>query len=406
MASTPATSTTKAWAYTKAGLPGQVLRLTTTHPQPPFPPTPPPKKKGNGESPAHQEEHILVRVSYAALNPGEVVVMNFIPAIFRSAAVKALGGASVPAYDLVGTVIDISPPPLPPSSSTVNNANTSLKKGDAVVAFLPLAYKLATGVGALQETVAFPAKYAVRVPENKAPREAAGLLLTACTAVQMVEAAAVKKGDRVLVYGGSGGVGSMLVQVARDVVKGGDGDGDGEVVVVCSGRNGEAVRGMGGDEIIDYTLFSPIEDELARRFGNKPVDAILDGYGNQAVYKSSARYLKPDGIYSAAGVHSTGGFATWPALKAGFAMLGNALWPKSPWLGGTGRTWKAAAMMDPGRELMERVVRMLADGKLRVVVDSEWAFENVQEAYDVLLSGRARGKVIVKVNDGGDDAAH
>ncbi len=58
-------------------------------------------------------------------------------------------------------------------------------------------------------------------------------------------------------------------------------------------------------------------------------------------------------------------------------------------------------MMDPGLEFMERVVALFGEGKLKVVVDSEWEFEQVLEAYDVLLSGRAKGKIIIRV-DGGD----
>jgi NADPH:quinone reductase-like Zn-dependent oxidoreductase len=56
-------------------------------------------------------------------------------------------------------------------------------------------------------------------------------------------------------------------------------------------------------------------------------------------------------------------------------------------------------MMDPGLEMLERVVKLFGEGKLRVAVDSEWPFDKVHEAFDVLKAGHAAGKVIIKVNE-------
>ncbi|KAK3328290.1 hypothetical protein B0T19DRAFT_186331 [Cercophora scortea] len=384
----PPPATTKAWSYTKGGFPRQALKLTTTHPLPVFPPN---------DTAAANEEWLLVRVSYAALNPGDILVMNVLPAALRKTKTM------VPGYDIVGTVLDVWTPPSSTQAATTTTSSTAnppprFSVGDSIIAFIVLSHMLRTGAGGLQGVVAFPARFAVPLPRGKSPREAAGLFLAACTAAQQVVEAGVGTGDRVLVFGASGGVGSMAVQIARETVGAG-----GTVLAVCSGRNVEMVKGLGADEVIDYTQFAKVEDELARRFGDQPFDAIVDGFGSQAVYKSCARYLKPGGIYSAAGVHASS-MSVGPVLKSGLVMFANAIWPRSVWLGGTGRTWKAVSMMDPGRELMERLVGMFGEGKLRVAVDSEWPFEQVLEAYDVLVSGRARGKVIIKVNgEGGGD---
>jgi NADPH:quinone reductase-like Zn-dependent oxidoreductase len=119
-----------------------------------------------------------------------------------------------------------------------------------------------------------------------------------------------------------------------------------------------------------------------------------------SIYTHCAEYLKPEGVYSSVGV-KLGGFSVLNALSAVWKMQINALWPKTPWLGGTGRTWMLTSMMDPGVELMQGVVDLLADGKLSVLVDSEWPFEQVLDAYDVVMSGRAKGKVIIKVSQEG-----
>jgi NADPH:quinone reductase-like Zn-dependent oxidoreductase len=150
--------------------------------------------------------------------------------------------------------------------------------------------------------------------------------------------------------------------------------------------------------VIDYTQYPDLPGELTRRFRDQPFDNIIDAYGNQQLYKRCAQYLKPEGMYNAAAIHYND-YTTWELVKSGLSLVGNAIWPRSPWLGGTGRTWKSTNMMDPGLEMLERVVKLFGEGKLRVAVDSEWPFDKVLEAFDVLKGGHAAGKVIIKVNE-------
>jgi NADPH:quinone reductase-like Zn-dependent oxidoreductase len=123
-------------------------------------------------------------------------------------------------------------------------AGARFNPGDAVVGFVPFPHALATGMGALQGVVAIPARRAVGIPEGKTLRDAAGLLITACTADIQVSQCEVKKGQRVLVVGASGGVGTMAVQMVRDRV-----GSEGRVVAVCSGKNEAMVKGLGADEV-------------------------------------------------------------------------------------------------------------------------------------------------------------
>ncbi|KAJ4288252.1 Phosphatidylinositol transfer protein (PITP) [Collariella sp. IMI 366227] len=211
------------------------------------------------------------------------------------------------------------------------------------------------------------ARYVVKIPKGKTLRAAAGLLPTACTAKAQVDDARLEEGQRVLVIGASGGVGTMAVQMVRE-------------------------------KVVDYTLYKDLPSELARRFGEKKFDAVLDTFGNQAVYKRCAQYLKPEGLYSAASVHYDD-YTFWKLMKSGLTIMANSIWPKTPWLGGTGRTWKAVSMMDPGMDMMEGIVKMFGENKLRVVVDSEWPFEKAHDALDVLATGHAAGKVLIKVNE-------
>lgn len=80
-------------------------------------------------------------------------------------------------------------------------------------------------------------------------------------------------------------------------------------------------------------------------------------------------------------------------------MQVNALWPRATWLGGTGRTWKGATVMGATVEEMAAMVALLAEGKMRVVVGSEWRMEDVQEGYKILQSGRTTGKIVIKIDE-------
>ncbi|KAM7218908.1 Reticulon-4-interacting protein 1-like [Rhypophila decipiens] len=449
---TTPTKTIKAWTYTKGGLPRDCLHLTTHHPYPEFPPPSQQSPGAGNKSPKEQEKWLLVKVTYAALNPGEVLLMNLLPPLMSLTFSKSAGVPQVPGYDLTGTVLDSSPSSeeADPSSSRAGDddegaRSNKFKKGCKVVAFLPVGFILSSKSGALQEVISFPAKYAVLLPDKVASsppsgttsrssantqggidKLAAGLFLAGCTALTQIRDAALQPGHKVLVYGASGGIGSMAVQLAREAV-----GPEGKVVGVCSTRNLKPVFELGCcDFVMDYTnpatIFTggeveqnnptagnndhqggekakeTIEQALAGMYDGAEedqFDAIIDCYGSQRLYNFSAGYLKPSGVYSACGIHANGyGYA--PILASGWKLMINAIWPRTKWLGGTGRTWKAASMFDPGREMMEYLVGLFSEGKLSVLVDSEWAFEDVLSGYEVLLSGRARGKIVIRVGGG------
>jgi len=235
----PTPTTSRAWTYGPRGLPHDVLTLQASHPTPPFPPSNPVDQN---------EEWLFLRVAYAALNPGDVMVMAAMPALARSGPART---AAVPGYDVTATVLDVwtpasssSPLSTIATTSTAGKATPRFSKGDEVVAFIIFDHIRTHGVGGLQEVISIPAKYAVRLPEGKTLRGGAGLLLTACTALQQLVESDVARGQRVLVNGASGGVGTAAVQVARAVV-----GPEGFVVGVCSGRNVEMVSGLGADEV-------------------------------------------------------------------------------------------------------------------------------------------------------------
>jgi reticulon-4-interacting protein 1, mitochondrial len=218
--------TTKAWTFTGRGSPQSVLAMTTAHPAPAFPPALPLPKAA-----PQPEEWVLVRTSFAGLNQGSLFYMGICPTYFRTAA-------AVPEMDFSGIVEDDWAP------TATEGAPARFARGDRVAGYLPIGFMYPSGAGALQGLLACPARFVVPVPAAVRMEEAAGLMTCGGTATEMVKDARLARGQTVLVYGASGGVGTMAVQLAKLAV-----GAEGKVVGVCSGKNAEVVLGLGADEV-------------------------------------------------------------------------------------------------------------------------------------------------------------
>lgn len=220
----------RAWVFTERGDPSQVLTFTTLD-KPSLPPrTPLPR-----DAPT-PEEWVLIKTAFVGLNVGAIFQMTLIPQMVRTKT-------CVPEMDLSGVVEEVWHPEREADSSGAA-APFRFRKGDKVVAMLPASHSLATGTGALAEYVAIPAKYVARKPDNVSFGNAAGCLLAGMTAWQQVQGSGAKKGDRVLVNAASGGIGTMVVQMVRNIV-----GSSGHVVGICSGKNIELVKTLGADEV-------------------------------------------------------------------------------------------------------------------------------------------------------------
>jgi NADPH:quinone reductase-like Zn-dependent oxidoreductase len=351
-----------AWRFTARGLPRDVLSLEPI-PVPTLPPSVAIPKE------YQHKPWVLVRVSYAALNLGGFYGIAIFLAISRA---KTL----IPEIEFSGIVLDT----LTVLDSKSAADGLHVQKGDAVAGMIPTSLG-ATGIGALATHVAIPADLVVKLPNGVFMRDAAGIMLTGMTAIRMARDAGIQPGHRVLVNSASGGVGTMAVQVARDIV------GQESAVTVCSGKNAEIVKKLGADEVgCRYAKTN------AQQF-----DCVLDCIGIQNLYNASAAFLKPERTYVVMIVKPQAMSLPSFAFVVG-KILCNIIWPTSRSLAGAGRKWKTVYMMDTTRDEREQLVRMVAEGRLSVVVDSIWGFRDVLGGYDVLWSGRAKGKVVVRVD--------
>ncbi|KAK0638296.1 Zinc-type alcohol dehydrogenase-like protein C16A3.02c [Lasiodiplodia hormozganensis] len=358
--STPSTipDRMKAWSYNHRGPVHKVLQLSSL-PTPRLP---------------QDSPNILVRITHASLTPSIAHLMPLLPFLRSSRPF-------IPELSFTGTIAAATPT-TPPHLST---------PGTRVFGIIPISAQLLHGAGALAEYVVTTPTSVGVCPADLAPEDAAGLDGNGQTALLMCRNANVRAGSRVFVNGATGGVGTVVVQVAKRVF------GAAEVVATGSGEEGFALaKAMGADRVVDYRECGPggITAWLAEEYGKGgdegKFDVVLDCVGTQALFESSPEYLKEEGVFVSVGAME-GVFTTlfWNLPK-------NRWWPKM--LGGTPR--KFIFQQTPiTPERREELVKLVQEGNLKRVVDSVFDMEDALKAYDRLLSQRAKGKVIVKIQD-------
>ncbi|KAK4447127.1 putative alcohol dehydrogenase [Podospora aff. communis PSN243] len=350
--STPIPPTMKTWLVTANGPPSsKTLSLSTTHPTPPSPP---------------RGANLLIRVSHAALNPVDLHLINVLPTWlpFRRTA--------TPGMDFAGTVVAAGP------------GVKGLSVGDRVCGALGVR-QIAFGTGTLAEYISVPQGQVVTVPEGMEMRQAAGMMgIAGQTATLVVNAAGgLKEGERVLINGASGGVGSILVQAAK-------GKGAYVVAVCGAGNRGFVVERLGADEHVDYARAEPdLEGELERRFGvgeGKGLDWIFDCAGGQALYDRCPGYLKEGGRFVSIVGGRTQGIVPFVRNKLRPVMLG-----------GTPRGFDLLGLSPSGR-IAEEVKGWVEKGVVRETpMDSEYKMEDALEAFEKLASKHAKGKIIINI---------
>lgn len=235
---------------------------------------------------------------------------------------------------------------------------TRFAVGDPVVAFP------GSALGGHAEFLVMPAdKCVVRKPANLTFEEAVSLPFGGVTALDFLRRGDVKAGERVLVNGASGNVGSAVVQLAKHL--------GAHVTAVCSGANAELVRSLGADEVIDYAATDFATG--AARF-----DVVVDTVGN-APYSRVKSVLLPRGrlLAVASDLPST--------LSAAFA-------------GGPQKHRVVAGVAPEKLEDLSKLADLAANGTFKTVIDQRFPFERLADAYRVVDSGRKKGSVVVSLD--------
>ena len=302
------------------------------------------------EKPAIGGDEVLVRVSAAGVDQGVWHLMAGRPYLVRVAGVGLRAPKNpIRGLDVAGVV------------EAVGEQVTRLRPGDEVFGVCR---------GSFAEYACAPAHRLVLKPANISFVQAAAVPVSGCTALQAVrDRAKVQSGQRVLVIGAGGGVGTFAVQLAKLF--------GAAVTGVCSTSKVELVGSIGADRVVDYT-----REDFA---GGDRYDAILDTAGNRSL-SQLRRALTPDGTLIIVGGEGGG-----------------------RWLGGFDRQLRAQVLSVFGHHKMgtwistqprgdlEALRELLEAGKVTPVVDRTFPLNEVADAIRYLRDGRARGKVVIAV---------
>jgi NADPH:quinone reductase-like Zn-dependent oxidoreductase len=293
---------------------------------------------------------LLVRVRAAGVDRGIWHLMTGLPLALRAGFGLRAPRQPVRGFDLAGEVVTV---------------------GEQVAGFAPGDQVFGSGVGAFAEYAVVRADKCARMPANLTFEQAAAVPVSGCTALKAVrDSGQVRAGQRVLVIGAAGGVGTYAVQLAKAY--------GAQVTGVCHASKVDLVASIGADDVIDYTT-----DDVTRR--PERYDVIIDTGGNRSL-TDLRRALTPHGTLVIVGGEGGG-----------------------RWLGGFDRSLRAMALSPfVGQQLralassertadLEALRGFIEAGQVTPVIDRLFPLPEAGAAVQYLEDGLARGKVVVTV---------
>jgi NADPH:quinone reductase-like Zn-dependent oxidoreductase len=311
-----------------------------------------------------RDDDVLVQIHAASVNPLDLKI--------RNGELKPLLPYKLPVVlgnDLAGIVVKTGP------------RVRGFKPGDAVYA-----KPGQDRIGAFAEYLALNESDVALKPERLDMTQAAALPLVALTAWQaLVVKARVQRGQKVLIHAGSGGLGSIAIQLAKHL--------GATVATTTSASNAGWVKELGADVVIDYKT-QDFADEL------RGYDVVLDTQGGKTLEKS-LQVLKPGGaVISVAGppdpVFAREFGANWFLVQA-MRALSFSIRRKAKKRSVT----YSFLFMTANGEQLRKLGALVDAGVIRPVIDRVFPFEDTLEALAYVDGGRSKGKVVVTVTDGG-----
>ena len=302
------------------------------------------------EKPTPKDNEVLIRIYATTVTSGDSRMRSFnVPLSFWLLARIALG-IRKPKKAILGSE-------LAGEIESVGKEVKLFKKGDQVFAY-PGHHS-----GAYAEYICLPEDWAVAIkPANVTYEEAAAIPFGGNTALYFLRKGNVRSGQKVLIYGASGSVGTFAVQLAKHF--------GAEVTGVCSTTNLELVKSLGADKVIDYT-----KDDFTKN--GETYDVIFDAVGKSS-FSRCMRSLKKEGIYLQT--------VAAPALSA--RMRWTSMTSSKKLIGGTAT---------PKTENLIYLKELVEAGKIKPVVDRRYPLEQIFEAHRYVDEGHKRGNVVITV---------
>jgi len=309
-------------------------------------------KLENVPKPVPQDDEVLIQVSAASVNAGDWAhLLRGKPFLMRLMGFGLLKPKnSILGSDIAGRV------------EAVGRNVKQFQSGDEVFG------NTAThGFGGFAEYVSVPENALVLKPTTLSFEEAAAVPQAALTALQgLRDKGHIKLGQKVLIQGAGGGVGTFAVQIAKAF--------GAEVTAVCSTGNVDMVRSLGADQVIDYT-----QEDFTRNGQRYDLILAVNGYHSILAYK---RALHPEGVYVMTGGSNTQMFQ---------AML------LGPWISRTGRQKMGNSAHKPNQKDLLCMKELIEAGKVKPLIDRRFPLCDVAGAMRYLEAGHAQGKVVITV---------
>ena len=300
------------------------------------------------EKPSANNNEVLIKVSTKTVSQADAHFRSGTPFLARQMA----GGFQRPkitilGFDFAGEV------------ESVGKECNRLKKGDKVYGFMPFGIN-----GANTEYVCVPEEHALIKPINMTYEEAAAVPLAATVALRFLQAGSIKSGQKVLINGASGGLGTFAVQLAKSF--------DAEVTAVCSTGNLDMVKSLGADKVIDYTKKDFTES-------NNTYDLIFDAVGKSS-FSKCRKLLNQKGFYI--------------TTLLTFKILLDMLWTSV--IGG--KKAKFATPMVTPKDL-DFINNLIKAGKIKPILDRSYPLSQLAEAHRYVELGHVKGRVVINIAD-------
>jgi len=308
------------------------------------------------EKPAPEDNQVLIKVRAASLNAFDAYVIR------DTWLGRLIFGLRKPrdarlGQDVAGQV------------EAVGKNETQFKPGDEVFGI---------SRGALAEYACTPERALAAKPANVSFEQVASLPLAGLTALQGLREGKIQAGQKVLINGATGGVGTFAVQIAKSL--------GAEVTAVCSPRNVDLVRSIGADHVIDYT-----KDDFTK--GDQRYDVIFDNVCNHS-FAERRHVLHPKGICVLAGM----GGAGVKASEAIGRIAGNIFTARASSLF-TDQKF-AQYRTKSSKQDLTLLADLIRTGKITPVIDRRYKLGEAPEALRYLNEGHVRGKVVITVEQG------
>lgn len=308
-------------------------------------------KYGEIEKPVAGDHEVLIRVQAASVNPLDWHFMRGLPSLVRLMAGPCKPRERRLGVDVAGEV------------EAVGKDVTRFKPGDAV---------FGSCRGAFAEYVCTAEQALAKKPENLTFEQAASACVAGLTALQgLCDKGKIQAGQRVLINGAAGGVGTFAVQIAKSH--------GAEVTGVCSTRNLDMVRSIGADRVIDYS-----QEDFTR--GGLRYDVVLDCIGNHSL-RAYRRAMSPGAIHVSVGglnVTSVGILVSMAGMLVFSRFVSQRF---------------VSFMAKLNSESLSTLRGLMESGKVIPVIDRRYSLREVPEAIGYVEAGHARGKVVILVED-------